>query len=122
MLELNPEDSGCLAARGEAFRRLGLAERAISDYSQAITLEPGNRQYQCARGDELYSQGKYEAAIQDYTSVLAAKPDLSGELYSQRGQAHLRLRNYREAVSDLAKAIELGRENSADFFGRGLAL
>ena len=79
-----------------------------------------NERYLSDRYDNLYNQGiddldmkKYGQAIAKFTQVIDANPSYCGAFLG-RGQALFRIGNYRQAIPDLTRAIELNPENSYD--------
>jgi tetratricopeptide (TPR) repeat protein len=93
----------------------GNLKGAITDYTEAIRLEPNAAGWFEARGS-LYGNHlkQYSKAISDYTEsikLLLLKPDdyfalcHRGGLYSSRGLAYFSLKEYHKGISDYSKAV-----------------
>lgn len=50
-------------------------DRALTDYEEAVRLDPGNGLYLKNRGDDLRMLGQYARAIADYRKALTLKID-----------------------------------------------
>lgn len=82
------------------------SELALSDFSNAIALDPTEPSYFHMRANIYLSLQKDEAAIADFTAGLKIAPNNAG-LYSGRGQAYQILKKYELAAADLSRTIEL---------------
>ena len=93
--------------RGISFCQKGQFEKAISDYTKAIMINPKHDKAYCNRGN-TYVQAKkqYEQAINDYTKAIEINPRYS-EAYSNRGVAFLCCGQIDKCIVDCTKAIEL---------------
>ncbi len=86
---------------------MGEYERAISDYTKAIDINPRfvkayyNRGLCCADNDE------YDRAISDWTKAIEIDP-LFADAYNNRGFALAYKGEYDRACSDLQIACDLG--------------
>ena len=58
------------------------------------------------RGDRYHGCGRYEEAINEYGQVIRLLPDDAGA-YCGRADCYLRLTQYREAIADFERAVEL---------------
>lgn len=84
---------------------------AISQYSQAISLNP---QYALAyfnRGASYYVLKDYDHAIDDFTEAVRLNPQYT-EAYNNRGGIYFIKHNYQQALYDFQKAIEVTPEYS----------
>ena len=62
--------------RGQVYRRKGDVDRAIDDFSRAISQSPQNeRASYFARGQLFIAKGDYARAIADFDKVLSIAPD-----------------------------------------------
>lgn len=65
--------------------------------------------------------GRYGEASTDFTTAIKYMPDLA-EAYVNRGAARIGLRQFKDAVADVDKALELGvKEPQKAYYDRGLA-
>lgn len=102
----------------------GLLERwvdAIEDYSKALKINPKRRDALINRGNAYRTVGKPDKAIADYSSLTKYYPhDYVG--YYQRAKVFANAKkDYKTAISDYAKSIELNPNNLAAYYLRGEA-
>lgn len=83
--------------------------RAIRDLTQALELDPADRETQRARGLAYLRCGEWNKALLDAEELLAHDPDDSAA-YKLRGQAYMGLRQYRKAHDDFTRALRKGRD------------
>ena len=92
---------------------------AISNYTQAIELNPKNIIAYRDRGTSFANLKEYKRAADDFSSVIAMKPD-DVAAYVGRGAAYICLKNFQSAISDLTKAIQLNPNDSMAYYNRGI--
>jgi tetratricopeptide (TPR) repeat protein len=95
-------------------------EAAITDYTEAIRLNPNDAYAYFRRG---YTYGKLkqdDKAVHDYTKAIQLKPDYA-DAYHNRGYAYGKLKQYDKAVDDYTKAIQLKPDGAGAYFNRGSA-
>jgi tetratricopeptide (TPR) repeat protein len=102
--------------RGVAYAHKGDYDRAISDYNEAIRLDPtgecgtgkkGAAYYN--RGIAYYYKGDYDKAISDYNEAIRLNPKYDAA-YNNRGCAYSDKGDYERAIEEYKKAIELNPE------------
>jgi len=94
--------------QGVAWNEKGDYDKAISEYTKAIEINPSLAEAYNNRG-LAYAQGKgqYDKAISDCTKAIEINPSLA-EAYNNRGLAYLLLGQSQPGCHDLQKACELG--------------
>lgn len=94
------------AARASLLSLRGQDQRAIEDYSTAISLNPNSMGNYLSRGTSYGNLNNHWRALADKTEAikLASKNPL---LYESRGLTHVSLRQYKQAVDDFSTAIQL---------------
>ncbi len=116
----NP-DSLNLYRRATSLYAMGETDRALSDYGDAIRVDPGNSLAYLGRGVLLASRKRaYNRAIEDFDKVLALQPDNVDTLIA-RGNAYSQIGDNGRALADLDRAIQLAPDNAQAYVIRGLA-
>jgi tetratricopeptide (TPR) repeat protein len=112
----------------EAYFRLGWLhqvpmdddEQAITDYDQAIALDPDDAVAYNNRGLARYDQGDPEGAIADYDRAMALNPDYAAA-HNNRGVARRSLDDLEGAIVDYDRAIALDPDYAKTYHDRGIA-
>jgi len=105
---LSPKDARPLSRRGTAWLRKKEYQKAIDDFSAALQIAPDARD--CVnRGRSYRAMDRMGEAIADFDAAIRSNPALAAAYYL-RGDSHLKLERYREAISDLTQAIELATQ------------
>lgn len=108
-LTANPRDDEALNMRSVARMRLGRYNEALEDLRSAISLKPGNAEYQANFGYVLWKLGRPEEAVTAERAALKIDPKNTTSHY-QLGRFLLRLgdrKDLNEAISELRRALEL---------------
>ncbi len=105
--------------RGVAYEKAGKFERAIDDYTSAISRFPLYYEAFFSRGTTYARMGRYDIAIEDYTRAISLKPS-SYEAYTNRGIANKNIGRRAEAVADFSKAIALSTSAGKAYFNLGV--
>ncbi len=105
--------------RGVAYEKAGKPERAIDDFTRAISLFPSYYEAFFSRGTTYDRMGKLDLAIEDYNAAIALKPT-SYEAYTNLGLANKKLGRRMEAVADLNRAIALSTSAGKAYFNLGV--
>jgi len=92
--------------RGVAYEKAGNAERAIDDYTRAISLFPSYYEAFFARGTTYDRLGRFDRALEDYSRAISLKPS-SYEAYTNRGLVNKKLGRRSEAIADFDRAVKL---------------
>ena len=121
--------------RGKYHLTKGDFEAALSDYTQAIAMDPGNPELSKDRGKTYFnmaSSSQYknqqrpllEKAIQDYTAAMAnpkITPKSKSDALSSRGAAYGFAGMYEQCISDLTESLEIDRTNKTAYTNRAVA-
>ena len=106
--------------RGHAFLEEKRFDRALSDFEQAIKINPKNPQAYFYRGSAYSQIGKHQQAIKAYDRAIHLQPDFV-EAYFNRGTAYGRLRNFTKSIADLSAAIGFDPALGKAYANRGAA-
>src|SRR4029077_17328758 len=92
--------------RGNAWVAKENLPKAVTDYSNAIRLEPKEPGGFCARGEIRRKRCELDLAIADFTEAIKLNPKMKEALYD-RGEAWLEKKEYDRAIADLTEAIKI---------------
>ena len=99
---------------------LGDYKGAITDYTQAIRLNPDYAIAYYNRGVAKSDLSQHFAAIADYDIAIRLNPDDAGA-YNNRGNAKYRLGQHFAAIADYDIAIRLNPDDADTYYNRGNA-
>lgn len=107
--------------RGIANQEGNFSTQAISDYSEAIDLNPNFYQAYINRG-ALYDNylQDYNKAIADYNQAINLNPENSFVYYTNRGNSYRALGDYEQAISDYEQAISINSNFEHTYNSRGI--
>ncbi|NET26390.1 tetratricopeptide repeat protein [Okeania sp. SIO1I7] len=106
--------------RGNVYRNQGEYEKAITEFNQAIRLNPKFAEPYYGRGGVYFDQGKYEKAIADYSESIRLKNPSLWLLHNNRGLVYFNQGKYEKAIADYNQAIRLEPKYAAPYYNRGL--
>jgi tetratricopeptide (TPR) repeat protein len=106
--------------RGNAYSQKGDHDRAISDYDQAIRLNPSHANSFSNRGVAYAHKGDYDRAILNYGEAIRLNPN-HADAFSNRGVAYARKGDYDEAIQNYDQAIRLNPKHASALYDRGNA-
>ena len=95
--------------RGVAHSHSGEYEKAISDYNEAIRINPEDALAYYNRGLIYDNSGEYEKAISDYNEAIRINPEYA-DAYLGRGLIYDNSGEYEKAISDYNEAIRINPE------------
>jgi lipoprotein NlpI len=107
--------------RANAYRDLGSADLAITDYGQAIRLRPDLAQAYNSRGALLLARRDVQHALADFDAAVRLKPDF-GDALLNRGAARASRHDYQGAISDYDAVLNLRPNDLKAVLNRGIAL
>ena len=99
---------------------LGDYKGAITDYTQAIRLNPDHANAYNNRGVAKSDLGQHFAAIADYDIAIRLNPDYA-QAYNNRGVAKSDLGQHFAAIADFDIAIRLNPDDAEAYYNRGIA-
>ena len=91
--------------RGLAYLRKGEYDRAITDNTKAIELDPVDAFAYNNRGYAHFKKGEYDHAIVDYNKAIELDPKYV-KAYNNRGAAHEQNGDKDKAIADYRKVLE----------------
>ena len=120
VIALCPQDARAYERRACLHEQMGNLVTAISDYEQAIdkSRDDNGRLRRLKRRARAYVlTGDLDNGIKDYTAALLIRMD--ADSLGGRGIARARNGQYREALEDLRKAIDMGGGTAEVYYCRG---
>lgn len=121
-------DSPAAAQTAEQYKGAGWSaiqsgqyQRAIEEFSKAISLDSNYAYAYASRGAAYYNLKEYKRAIEDFDKAITCNPG-DATVYVARGAACYCLRQFQRAVEDYDSAISLRPALADAYAGRGWAL
>ena len=106
--------------RGIAYSEKGDNDRAISDYNEAIRLDPNHSKAFTNRGNASYEKGDHNRAIADYDEAIRFDPN-NADAFNNRCWVRAIVGQLQAALEDCEESLRL-RPDDAEFFdSRGFA-
>jgi tetratricopeptide (TPR) repeat protein len=93
-------------------------DNALSDFNEAIRLDPNFALAYKNRGWVRCEKKEYDKAISDFNEAIRLDPNLA-LAYNNRGGAHLEKKDYDNALSDFNEAIRLDPNLALAYNNRG---
>jgi tetratricopeptide (TPR) repeat protein len=112
--------ASCHSLRGSIYLCQGDHTNAISDFTEAISIDSKNAFDYRSRGQVYLSQGDYAHALEDFYKVLELDPK-DAVAYLNRGQIYIAQGNYTDAIADFTTVIAIDPKHSYAYHCRGNA-
>lgn len=110
-LQANPKLPAVIYTnRGIAYVRKNNREMAISDFDEAIRVDPKNARAYFNRAYVRGDEGKHREALNDYNEAIRCDAAYASAYYN-RGETYLEMHAYRPALQDFRKAIQLAPQD-----------
>jgi WD40 repeat protein/tetratricopeptide (TPR) repeat protein len=118
-IRLFPRDALAHRNRGETLRLLHRGDEALADFSEAIKIDPKSHAAYRDRGQTYLDCGQAEAAAADFSEAIKLNPQ--AEVYTRRGVAYVRVRDFHQALADFDEAIRRGPRHAPAWYERATA-
>jgi tetratricopeptide (TPR) repeat protein len=118
-IQVDPKFLPAYEMRASSYLNLKDYPQAIKDYDKVLALDLNNSTAFSDRGIAKLETKQYFAAISDFGDSIRLKGDGESflpELYEYRGDAHVGLGLFRDAISDYSKSIERRLANGIILF------
>lgn len=109
-IQLDPKFLPAYEHRASDYLNLKQYQQALKDYEKILTLDPENVTAYADRGLARLETGNTWGAITDFGNAIRRKKEGDSylpNLYEYRGDGYVKLGQYRHAIADYSKAIEL---------------
>jgi len=113
------QSAAAYSYRAYAKHDLGDKQGAISDYTQAISINPQYTAAYVNRGIAKYDLGDKQGAIADYTQAISINPQ-DAVAYHNRGTTKYHLGDKQGAIADYTQAISINPQYADAYYNRGL--
>ncbi|MBR1617170.1 tetratricopeptide repeat protein [bacterium] len=121
LIKINPNKIDGYLARAECLRKLKNYKKAIRDYKKALKLDVSFIESIYYGLSALFIETKeYKKSIYYSNKLIDNKISMSPySAYNLRGEAYFKLKNYKNALKDFNKAINVYPKYSAAYYNRG---
>jgi tetratricopeptide (TPR) repeat protein len=106
--------------QGTAYLNQGAYDRAITNFTEAIRLDPKYARAYMKRAEAHLLKNEFDRAVADATEAINLDPQLALAYY-QRGEAYRLKGDYDKAIADATEAIRLDPKRAWAYFNRGEA-
>ncbi|GHV59522.1 hypothetical protein FACS1894103_3060 [Campylobacterota bacterium] len=106
---------------GAAAANRGDWQEAIRQFTQAIKIDPNNRDAYLLRGASYDEFGDRSKAIADYTQAIKIDPNVGALAYYVRGNSYATLGDYSKAIADFTQAISINPSDAKTYNNRGVS-
>jgi DnaJ family protein C protein 7 len=122
ILRNNNQDPDALVLRGRILYAQGENDKAIQHYRQALSCDPDFKaavqnlrmvqklERMKSEGNASFKAGRYQQAVDTYTEALAVDPankNTNSKILQNRALCNSRLKQWKAAIADCDKALEL---------------
>ncbi len=117
-IELGYDKPHAFVSRALFNAAIGDFDKAIADYSVAVTKEPEVVSHLVNRAAVLMSMAKFEEAINDYDAAIKLD-EKNGSLFQQRAVAKKAMGDLQGSIADFDQSLKLDPKSIASLMGRG---
>jgi tetratricopeptide (TPR) repeat protein len=104
--------------RGDAYFGMAVLDRALTEFNEAIKLDPKFAAAYLGRGMVYARKSDYDRAITDYNEAIRLDPKLV-EAYMRRGGAYYQKNDYDRAIVEYSETIKLDPQRAFPYQLRG---
>jgi tetratricopeptide (TPR) repeat protein len=109
-----------LSWRGEAYRLIGLYDKSLQDFDDAISANVNVSWMIVSRSSTFRKLGRYKESLQDCNKAIELdSKDIKA--FTSRGETYLRMKRYNEALQDFNHAVDLDPDDTWSLVSRGKA-
>ena len=117
----NPHDGAAHRQHGDALRRLGRFEQALTSYERALTIDPDDLEAHNGRGAALRNLMRLDEALASFERALQICAD-HAEAHFNCGVALQFLGRLEEALRRYERALQVAPDLAEAYYNRGIAL
>jgi tetratricopeptide (TPR) repeat protein len=118
--EANDADAYC--RRGMAWNELGVSDRALDDFTRALTLKANHAEAMYLRGLELYRRREWESALADFMRIrdVGEETALADLARMMHGKTLLQLDRVEDMMIEIDRLLALYPQDPQLFYQRAL--
>jgi tetratricopeptide (TPR) repeat protein len=124
VIEIRPDFTNAYINRGNVYTDPYNAKRdlnkAISDYTKAIEIDPKDADAYFDRGLAFYYKDDFDRAIPDLAKAIEIKPGFKSA-YFNRGHAYHGKGMFNEAIADYSKVLEIDPTDFETYYLRAVS-
>ena len=128
-IRVSTNDPALLYRRGVYHQLEGEPDKALKDFDTVVQFHPEYFPVFYSRGLLFYERGDFTNAILDLTELMQQipeeiqirKPRTYALMHRTRGNAYLRIGDWKRGIDDLTMAINTALEGDQTYYGRGCA-
>ncbi|MDR6525832.1 tetratricopeptide (TPR) repeat protein [Chryseobacterium rhizosphaerae] len=119
-LQVDPENTDLYLTRSKIYDSQGKKDLAIKDLNQILTFAPDNIFAKTGLANLKKNSGDLDGALKDYNKLIAEKPE--SLLYNGRADVYLKMKKYKESLTDANKAISIDPKFAQSYVTKALVL
>jgi Tfp pilus assembly protein PilF len=106
--------------RALGYKRLGMYNEALQDFSRAIEIDPFDADLYNKRALVYQEMGRVDMAVADYDRSISRNPS-SADTYNNLGVLYAKEKAYSKAIENFDKALSLKPNDTDSLVNRGMA-
>lgn len=119
-LQVDDKNPDLYLTRSKIYDAQGKKDLAIQDLNQILTFVPDNIFAKTGLANLKKNNGELDGALKDYNQLISEKPE--SLLYNGRADVYLKMKKYKEALTDVNKAISIDPKFSQSYVTKALIL
>ncbi|PWN69345.1 hypothetical protein C1631_014925 [Chryseobacterium phosphatilyticum] len=119
-LQVDDKNPEFYLTRSKIYDTQGKKDLAIKDLNQILTFAPDNIFAKTGLANLKKNSGDLEGALKDYNQLIAEKPE--SLLYNGRADVYLKMKKYKEALTDANKAVSIDPKFAQSYVTKALIL
>ncbi|MET3037112.1 tetratricopeptide repeat protein [Chryseobacterium sp. NRRL B-14859] len=119
-LQVDDKNADLYLTRSKIYDSQGKKELAIQDLNQILTFAPDNVFAKTGLANLKKNSGDLNGALKDYNTLIAEKPE--SLLYNGRADVYFKMKKYKEALTDVNKAVSIDPKFAQSYVTKALIL
>lgn len=119
-LQVDDKNPDLYLTRSKIYDGQGKKDLAMNDLNQILTFAPDNIFAKTGLANLKKNNGDLEGALKDYNQLISEKPE--SLLYNGRADVYLKMKKYKEALTDVNKAVSIDPKFSQSYVTKAFIL